>query len=244
MTSVRAWVSLGMCWATARLRCAGASASAYEGTLYNPLSNTRWNPPYFSLDDAANTLGGGSSNIVYGPVAGGTPRFVGPSPPGQYAEAGAVGNISGWDPSNPHLARTNLHCFPRRVFEILTWRTGFWACNGRSDLGSRWKSTTWVQPVTSCCAAESVNRVPGGSLTGGSLRTRHVRPTAVQPDHRQQPHWSVESQLRQLAGVGECRKLHLQRPASLTETATEPRPAIRRQLHLEPFHRFRIQLAQ
>ena len=35
------------------------------GALYNPLSNTRWNPPYFSLDDAKNTLGGGSSNIEF-----------------------------------------------------------------------------------------------------------------------------------------------------------------------------------
>src|SRR5207245_11120838 len=51
----------------------GGFGVSYEGTLYNPLSNTRWNPPYFSVDDAPNTLGGGSSNIVYGPVAGGTP---------------------------------------------------------------------------------------------------------------------------------------------------------------------------
>ena len=84
----------------------GGFGISYEGTLYNPLSNTRWNPPYYSLDEATNTLGGGSSNIVYGPVTGGTPTFLGPSPPGQHAGAGvqATGNISGWDPSNPHLA--------------------------------------------------------------------------------------------------------------------------------------------
>jgi hypothetical protein len=36
----------------------GGFGVSYEGTLYNPLSNTRWNPPYyFSLDKAQNALG-------------------------------------------------------------------------------------------------------------------------------------------------------------------------------------------
>src|SRR5207253_87802 len=84
----------------------GGFGVSYEGTLYNPLSNTRWNPPYYSFDEATNTLGGGTSQILYGPVTGGTPTFVGPSPPGQHAGDGvqATGNMSGWDPSNPHLA--------------------------------------------------------------------------------------------------------------------------------------------
>src|SRR5207244_5327912 len=127
----------------------GGFGVSYEGTLYNPLSNTRWNPPYFSVDDAPNTLGGGSSNIVYGPVAGGTPTYVGPSPPGQYAEAGATGNISGWDPSNPHLAINTAIVFQEGIRDpyVENW---FWGCSGRSGPGSRWKSITWVQPVTNC----------------------------------------------------------------------------------------------
>ena len=46
----------------------GGFGVAYEGTLYNPLSNSRWNLPYYSFDEI---LGGGvrstRERIVYGP---------------------------------------------------------------------------------------------------------------------------------------------------------------------------------
>src|SRR4029077_13540439 len=139
---------------------------SYEGTLYNPLSNTRWNPPYFSMDDAKNTLAGGSSNIVYGPVAGGTPTFVGPSPPGQYAEAGATGNISGWDPSNPHLARLTTIVFPEGIRDpyVENWFLGvqreIWP---RLSVEVDYVGTAGHKLFR----AESVNRVPGGALPEG-----------------------------------------------------------------------------
>src|SRR5262249_34183172 len=42
----------------------GGFGISYAGTLYDPLSRTRWNPPYYSLDDVANALLGGSSKVV------------------------------------------------------------------------------------------------------------------------------------------------------------------------------------
>jgi outer membrane receptor protein involved in Fe transport len=36
----------------------GAFGISYEGTLYNPLSNTRWNPPFYSFNNVSNALGG------------------------------------------------------------------------------------------------------------------------------------------------------------------------------------------
>ncbi len=144
----------------------GGFGVSYEGTLYNPLSLTRWNPPYFSLDDALNTLGGGSSNIVYGPVDGGTPTFVGPSPPGQHAGVGATGNISGWDPSNPHLAQLTAIVFPEGIRDpyVENWFLGVQReIRPRLSVEVNYVGTAGHKLLR----AQSVNRVPGGALPEG-----------------------------------------------------------------------------
>src|SRR6267154_1659440 len=41
---------------------------AYEGTLYNPLSNSRWNLPYYSFNNVSNSLIGDVNGVVYGPT--------------------------------------------------------------------------------------------------------------------------------------------------------------------------------
>jgi outer membrane receptor protein involved in Fe transport len=146
----------------------GGFGISYEGTLYNPLSNTRWNPPYYSFDEATNTLGGGRSNIVYGPVTGGTPTFMGPSPPGQHAGVGvqATGNISGWDPSNPHLALLTSIVFPEGIRDpyVENWFLGV-------QREIRPKLSVEVNYVGTAghklLRAQSVNRVPGGLLPEG-----------------------------------------------------------------------------
>ena len=144
----------------------GGYGIAYEDTLYNALSNTRWNPPYFSVDDVSNTLAGGSSNIVYGPVAGGAPRFVGPSPPGQHAEAGGAGNISGWDPSNPHLAGITSIVFPQGIRDpyVENWFFGVQRqIQSRLSVEVNYVGTAGHKLLR----AQSVNRIPGGALPEG-----------------------------------------------------------------------------
>src|SRR5262249_54127839 len=46
----------------------GGIGMSYEGTLYNPLSNSRWNLPFYSFDQAfAADVGAGDNVVVYGP---------------------------------------------------------------------------------------------------------------------------------------------------------------------------------
>src|SRR5262249_40322060 len=47
----------------------GGFGVAYEGTLYNPLSNSRWNLPYYSFNNVSNFLVGDVNTVIYGPYA-------------------------------------------------------------------------------------------------------------------------------------------------------------------------------
>jgi outer membrane receptor for ferrienterochelin and colicin len=89
----------------------GGFGISYEGTLYNPLSNSRWNLPYYSFN-AVGPIEGIPGTIIYGPTtctgitpgstcgpSGAAPTFTGASNatnPGQGVGAQAVGNLSGW----------------------------------------------------------------------------------------------------------------------------------------------------
>ena len=92
----------------------GGFGVSYEGTLYNPLSNSRWNLPYYSFNSATSSLNGGTDTVIYGPYAcnptcapdtTAVPTFTGPATnPNQGTGAQATGNLTGWDPSNPNTA--------------------------------------------------------------------------------------------------------------------------------------------
>jgi len=96
----------------------GGFGVSYEGTLYNPLSNSRWNPPYYSFNLEFDQLAGGSATVVYGPETcgptsctstGGVPTYSGhPGNAGQssFPAGGAqnTGNITGYAPFNADTA--------------------------------------------------------------------------------------------------------------------------------------------
>ena len=87
----------------------GGVGVSYEGTLYNPLSNSRWNLPFYSFNNALSAaLGAGSGIVLYGPQTPGVaPSFTGPPDPANFEGtlgAQATGNINGWAPSNPNQA--------------------------------------------------------------------------------------------------------------------------------------------
>ncbi len=111
----------------------GGFGVAYEGTLYNPLSNSRWNLPYYSFDEVIGGVGVAGNDVVYGPTTcSGTPPFgvcaqnptvaptftgpgTNPGNQGPPSQAQNAGNIGGWDPSNPNFANLTGIVLPQGV---------------------------------------------------------------------------------------------------------------------------------
>jgi Carboxypeptidase regulatory-like domain/TonB dependent receptor-like, beta-barrel len=89
----------------------GAAALSYEASFYNALSNSRWNLPHYSFNEAC-PICGLAGLPTYGPTdangnpTGAAPTYSGaPSTVGNGPEGlGFAGNIMGWLPSNPDLA--------------------------------------------------------------------------------------------------------------------------------------------
>ena len=109
---------------------------SYESTLYNPLSNSRWNPPYYSFNLAFDSLFGGSQTIIYGPTtcptpttcapSGATPTFLGAARnPGMGTGAQAVGNISGWASANPDTAFLTGIILPQGIRDPYVYNSFF-----------------------------------------------------------------------------------------------------------------------
>jgi len=101
----------------------GGFGVSYNGEVYNPLSNSRWDPPFYSFNLAScssgvNTTGASLPDAcIFGPVDGSAPNYTGdPTNPG-HGPAGATanafaGNISGWNPYNSNAASLTGVVFP------------------------------------------------------------------------------------------------------------------------------------
>jgi hypothetical protein len=146
----------------------GGYGLAYQGTLYNRLSSTRWNPPHYSVDTAVSFLGGDSGHIVYGPIGAENPTFFGPAPPEQNSGTGvqATGNISGWDPVNPHLSDNTAVVLPGiRDPYVENWFFGMQhQVRPRVVVQLNYVGTAGHKLFRS----ETVNRVPGARLPEGT----------------------------------------------------------------------------
>ena len=163
---------LGFAWdvfGAGKVALRGGFGVSYEGTLYDQMSFSRYNPPFYSFNQVNNFLVGDVGSVVYGPqVAGQLPTFLGPSPAQQNAGTGqqANGNISAWDPSNPNLSGTNGLVFSTGLRDpfVFNW-----------FLGMQWQLAKSVTLETNYVAtqghdlfrAEDINRVPGGQLPQG-----------------------------------------------------------------------------
>jgi hypothetical protein len=108
----------------------GGFGISYEGTLYNPLSNSRWNPPFYSFGTGTNAVGnfpnGPIGGVIWGPTtcptpttcapSGAVPTFTGPpTNPGQGVGAQATGNINGWNADNPLIAKLTGIVLPQGI---------------------------------------------------------------------------------------------------------------------------------
>jgi hypothetical protein len=159
----------------------GGFGVSYEGTLYNPLSNSRWNPPYYSFNSALDTAVGtgcgtaAGCTVYYGPQpALGTtgystlaPSFTGPPGPNNFqgndTQYTAVGDIMGWNPGNRDLANLTGIIPPKGVRDPYVYN--YYVGVQREVARSLVLELNYVGTVAhKLFRAEQVNRVPGGSL--------------------------------------------------------------------------------
>jgi outer membrane receptor protein involved in Fe transport len=164
----------------------GGFGVAYEGTLYNPLSNSRWNLPYYSFNAACcGTDQPSGSNIVYGPSSLQTIPGVGTvfaqdaSIPvtftgcgsnvgngGPCSQAQNHGNIEGWDPLNSNQALLTGIVFPKGVRDPYVYN--FYLDIQREILPKTVVDVKYVGTAGhKLFRAEDINRQPGSLLPAG-----------------------------------------------------------------------------
>jgi hypothetical protein len=168
----------------------GGFGISYEGTLYNPLSNSRWNPPYYSFNEAGVLNGLPSSTIIYGPTtctgsgatyscapSGAAPTYTGAaSNPGQGTGAQAVGNLTGWDYTNPDAAFLTGIVLPQGIRDpyVYNYYLGF-----QREIAAKWVvEADYVGTAGHMLfRAQQINRAVGGNLPAGSTVTNNIGET-------------------------------------------------------------------
>jgi hypothetical protein len=166
----------------------GGFGVAYEGTLYNPLSNSRWNLPFYSFNAATNSLGGDVQTVIYGPYTctgsglsaicqpdtNTAPRFTGPATnPGQGVGAQATGNLTGWAPSNPNLAIRTGIVYPEGIRDPYVYN--YFLGVQRELVRKVTLEANYVGTAGhKVFRAENTNRIAGGRLPAGACVTDNL----------------------------------------------------------------------
>ena len=155
---------------------------SYEGTLYNPLSNSRWNLPYYSFNFADNFLNGDVNTVIYGPTtcdnvaktcspSGAAPTFTGPpTNPGQGIGAQAIGNLTGWPAFNPNVAILTGIVLPQGIRDPYVYN---YFLGVQRQLAAKWVLEVNFVGTTGhkLFRAENINRHPGSRLPVGATIT-------------------------------------------------------------------------
>jgi Carboxypeptidase regulatory-like domain/TonB dependent receptor len=165
----------------------GGFGVSYEGTLYNPLSNSRWNPPYYSFNLAFSCTPGlpcAGDQIVYGPTvcptpttcgtSGAAPAFTGAATnPGQGIGAQAVGNLSGWAAANPDTAFLTGIVLPQGIKDPYVYND---FVSLQREIRQGWiVELDYVGTVGHrLFRAQQINRQDGGGLPAGTCVTNNV----------------------------------------------------------------------
>jgi outer membrane receptor protein involved in Fe transport len=165
----------------------GGFGVSYEGTLYNPLSNSRWNPPYYSFNLSFDPIFGGNATVVYGPetctgttpatgscspVPGATPTYLGhPGNAGQsaYPAGGAqnTGNITGYAPFNPDTAYLTGIVLPQGIADPYVYN--YFLSLQREIMPKLVVQADYVGTAGhKLFRAEDINRYPGALLPVGA----------------------------------------------------------------------------
>ena len=183
----------------------GGFGVSYESTLYNPLSNSRWNPPFYSFGAVSDVLlnpvfGGdaGTGNVIYGPTtctsliatpvgqcrpSGATPTYLGP--PGNIGMgtgSQAVGNISGWYPGNPDFANLT-GIVPQDIRDPYVYN--YYLSLQREIAPKLSVELDYVGTAGhKLFRADNINRLPGAQLpVGGCVKYNLGRRLCGQPGH-------------------------------------------------------------
>lgn len=158
----------------------GGFGVAYEGTLYNPLSNSRWDPPYYSFNGIAGGVGIAGADVVYGPstCSAGvcqqdptTPvnytSIPGTNPnQGPAGQAQNSGNIIGWDSNNPNFAVLTGIVPPEGIRDPYVYN--FYVSVQREILPKTVVEVRYVGTAAhKLFRAEDINREPGSLLPAG-----------------------------------------------------------------------------
>ncbi len=189
---------VGFAWdvfGNAKTSLRGGFGVSYESTLYNPLSNSRWNPPFYSFDAAVDQAQvGGGSNVIYGPMtcsgsltdapagqcvpSGATPTYLGaPTNIGQgpAGQSQAVGNIDGWYPGNPDFAYLT-GIVPQAIRDPYVYN---WYLSVQHEITP--KLTVEADYVATAghklFRADNINRLPGSGLPTGSCAQSNLGET-------------------------------------------------------------------
>jgi len=158
----------------------GGFGISYEGTLYNPLSNSRWNLPYYSFNFVDNFLNGDVNFPIYGPTtcsaagcvpSGAAPTFTGPpTNPGQGFGAQATGNLTGWAPFSPNQAILTGIIEPKGIDDPYVYN---YYLGVQHEVGE--KTVVEINYVGNAAhklfRAENINRHPGSVLPIGGCIT-------------------------------------------------------------------------
>jgi hypothetical protein len=162
----------------------GGFGVSYESTLYNPLSNSRWNPPYYSFNLATGPLNGGSETLIYGPATcnttscspdpSATPTFSGPGTnPGMGSGAQATGNIGGWASFNPDTAYLTGIVLPQGIRDPYVYND--FLSIQREIMPKTVLEVDYVGTIShKLFRAQDINRQAGGLLPSGLCVTDNL----------------------------------------------------------------------
>jgi hypothetical protein len=162
----------------------GGFGVSYESTLYNPLSNSRWNPPFYSFNSAQGFLNGGTDTVIYGPstctsssctqVSGITPTFNGAGTnPGMGTGAQATGNIGGWAPFNSDFANLTGIILPQGIRDPYVYND--FLSVQREITPKTVLEVDYVGTIShKLFRAQDINRQSGGLLPSGACVTDNL----------------------------------------------------------------------
>jgi len=161
----------------------GGFGISFEGTLYNPLSNSRWNLPYYSFNLGSNFLAGNpAQTVVYGPYVSPTsgpgcpdcpvtPTYSGAGTNiGQGTGAQDFGNLVGWLPSNANTAYLTGIVQPKGIDDPYIYNSYL---SVQREIAGKWVvEADYVGTVGhKLFRSENLNSIPGGRLPLGGCVT-------------------------------------------------------------------------